>query len=99
MIKNTGLVTEAKVWLKRKDGPGEIVRVVLDAGIGNKVIAYNLYHAFEDDPGYLGRILFDSEGYWIYDGSILTIAEQEHLAKFIIDYVKKHRAPVSDELL
>jgi hypothetical protein len=41
MIKNTGLVTEAKVWLKRKDGPGEIVRVVLDAGIGNKVIAYN----------------------------------------------------------
>jgi len=99
MIKNTGLLTEENVWLKRKDGPGEIVRVVLDAGIGNKVIAYNLYHAFEDDPGYLGRILFDSEGYWIYDGSILTIAEQEHLAKFIIDYVKKHRAPVSDELL
>ncbi|MGZ3944428.1 MAG: hypothetical protein ACXVJB_05765 [Mucilaginibacter sp.] len=89
MIKNTGLVTEAKVWLRRKNGPGEIVRVVLDAGIGSQVIAYNLYHAFEDDPGYLGRILFDAEGYWIYDGSILSIAEQEQLAKFIIDYVKR----------
>jgi hypothetical protein len=63
------------------------------------VSATRLSLIIEDDPGYLGRILFDSEGYWIYDGSILTIAEQEHLAKFIIDYVKKHRAPVSDELL
>ena len=89
MVKNTGLVTEAKVWLKRKDGPGEIVRVVLDTGIGSKVITYNLYYAFEEDPGCLGRILFDSEGYWIYDGSTLTIDEQEHLGKFIRDYVKR----------
>jgi hypothetical protein len=98
MMKNTGLVTEAKVWLKHKDGPGEIIRVALDAGIGSKTIAYNLYHAFDDSPEYLGRILFDWEGYWIYDGSILSIAEQEQLAKFIIDYVKKHAAAVSNEL-
>lgn len=98
MMKNTGLVTEAKVWLKHKDGPGEIIRVALDAGIGSKTIAYNLYHAFEDDPGYLGRILFDKEGYWIYEGTDLSIAEQEQLAKFIIDYVKKHTVAVSNEL-
>jgi hypothetical protein len=92
MVKNTGLVTEAKVWLKHKDGPGEIIRVVLDTSIGSKVIAYNLYNAFEENPGYLGRILFDSEGYWIYDGSILSIAEQEQVAKFIIDYIKRVEA-------
>ncbi|HVV54106.1 MAG TPA: hypothetical protein VHC47_02205 [Mucilaginibacter sp.] len=90
MTKNTGLITEAKVWVKREDAPGEIIRVALDAGIGNKTIAYNLYHAFEDTPEYLGRILFDEQGYWIYDGSVLKIAEQEQLAKFIIDYIKKH---------
>jgi len=98
MMKNTGLVTEAKVWLKHKDGPGEIIRVALDAGIGSSTIAYNLYNAFEDNPDYLGRILFDAEGYWIYDGSILSIGEQEQLAKFIIEYVKKHAAAVSNEL-
>jgi len=97
MIKNTGLVTEAKVWLKRKDGPGEIVRVVLDTGIGSQVIAYNLYNAFEENSGYLGRILFDPEGYWIYDGSTLTIAEQEHLAKFITEYIKKHTEAIPGE--
>lgn len=75
MMKNTGLITEAKVWVKRKNAPGEIIRVALDAGIGSKTIAYNLYHAFDDNPEYLGRILFDQEGYWIYDGSVLSIAE------------------------
>jgi hypothetical protein len=98
MLKNTGLITEAKVWVKRKNAPGEIIRVALDAGIGSKTIAYNLYHAFEDDPDYLGRILFDAEGYWIYDGSLLNIAEQEQLARFIIEYVKKHASAVSNEL-
>jgi hypothetical protein len=89
MMKNTGLVTEAKVWLKHKDGPGEIIRVALDAGIGSKTIAYNLYHAFDENSEYLGRILFDEGGYWIYDGSVLSIAEQEQLANFIVDYAKR----------
>src|SRR4051794_26924292 len=90
MVKNTGLVTEAKVWLKGNNGPGEIIRIVLDSVIGSKVTAYNLYNTFDETPDYLGRILFDAEGYWIYDGSVFGIAEQEQLAKFIIDYVKKH---------
>ncbi|MBS1524948.1 MAG: hypothetical protein JST19_04830 [Bacteroidetes bacterium] len=89
MVKNTGLITEAKVWVKRKDAPGEIIRVALDEGIGSKTIAYNLYHAFENSPEYLGRILFDEQGYWIYDGSVLSIAEQEQLANFIINYAKR----------
>ncbi|HVW13161.1 MAG TPA: hypothetical protein VHB54_05045 [Mucilaginibacter sp.] len=89
MIKNTGLITEAKVWVKRKNSPGEIIRVILDSSNGGKVIAYNLYHAFEDSPDYLGRILFDQEGYWIYDGSVFSVAEQEQLAKFIIDYARR----------
>ena len=97
MVKNTGLVTEAKVWLKGNNGPGEIIRIVLDSGIGSKVTAYNLYNTFDETPDYLGRILFDAEGYWIYDGSVFSITEQEQLAKFIIDYVKKHM--VSNELL
>ncbi|MBS1530797.1 MAG: hypothetical protein JSU01_10845 [Bacteroidetes bacterium] len=99
MIRNIGLITEAKVWLKHQDRPGEIIRVALDKGIGSKTIAYNLYHAFENDPEYLGRILFDEEGYWIYDGSILSITEQEQLAKFIINYVKKHARAASVEEL
>ena len=36
----------------------------------------------------LGRILFDAKGYWIYDGQVLSIAEQEQVAKFIMNYVE-----------
>ena len=88
MVKNTGLVTEAKVWLKGNNGPGEIIRIVVDSGIGSEVVAYNLYNTFDETPDYLGRILFDTEGYWIYDGNELTVAEQEQLGKFIINYVE-----------
>lgn len=97
MVKNTGLVTEAKVWLKGNNGCGEIIRIALNSDISSKVTAYNLYNTFDEKPDYLGRILFDAEGYWIYDGSVFGIAEQEQLAKFIIDYVKKHT--ISNELL
>ncbi|CAM3959459.1 hypothetical protein MUGA111182_19460 [Mucilaginibacter galii] len=33
-----------------------------------------------------GRILFDTNGYWIYDGSHLDISEQEQLAAFIANF-------------
>lgn len=91
-------MTETKVWVKRKNGAGEIIRVMLDPSGGSKVIAYNLYNAFDEHPDYLGRILFDAKGYWIYDGSVMSIDEQEQLAKFIICHVKKHAAAVSNEL-
>jgi hypothetical protein len=88
MIKNIELLKEAKAWLKHKNGPDEIVRVVPDIGNEMAVHSYNLYTAFDENPDYLGRILFDTQGYWIYDGETLTIAEQEQVAKFIINYVE-----------
>ena len=98
MMKHISLITETKVWIKRKNGTGEIIHIMLDHRAGSEIIAYNLYNAFDEHPDYLGRILFDAKGYWIYDGSVISIDEQEQLAKFIISHVKKHAAAVSDEL-
>jgi hypothetical protein len=98
MMKHISLITETKVWIKRKNGTGEIIHIMLDHRAGSEIIAYNLYNAFDERPDYLGRILFDAKGYWIYDGSVISIDEQEQLAKFIIIHVKKHAAAVSDEL-
>jgi hypothetical protein len=88
MVKNIELTKEAKAWVKRKNGPDEIVRVVPDIGNEIAIQGYNLYTAFDENPDYLGSILFDIQGYWIYDGETLTIAEQEQVAKFIINYVE-----------
>lgn len=68
-------------WLKRKSGPDEVVSVIPDMECKDAALVYDLYSAYEMD--YLGRILFDNEGYWIYDGELLTVAEQEQLGKFI----------------
>lgn len=86
MINNSYLVNDAKAWVKRKNGPDEVVRVILDVESKDAELCYQLFTAFDDNPDYLGRILFDAKGYWIYDGETLTIAEQEQLAKFIINY-------------
>ncbi|MDB5004444.1 MAG: hypothetical protein JWQ34_2669 [Mucilaginibacter sp.] len=68
-------------WLKRKSGPDEVVSVIPDMDCKDAALVYDLYSAYEMD--YLGRILFDDQGYWIYDGEVLTVAEQEQLGKFI----------------
>lgn len=68
-------------WIKRKKGPDEVVSVIHDTQCGDATLVYNLYTAFEAD--FLGRILFDDQGYWIYDGNDLTVSEQEQLGKFI----------------
>jgi len=78
------LIKEANAWVKRKVGPDEVIRIVPDAG-GEKVVIYNLYIAYGSSD-YLGRILFDQQGYWIYDGDIFSVVEQEQLAKFIINH-------------
>lgn len=87
-MNNAYLVNEAKAWVKRKDGPDEVVRIALDLESKDAVLCYQLYTAYDEKPDYLGRILFDTHNYWIYDGETLTIAEQEQLAKFIINYVE-----------
>lgn len=79
---------EAKAWIKRQTGPDEIVRVVPGEEKDGVVLSYQLYTAFDENPDNLGRILFDAAGYWIYDGKDLSIAEQEQLARFIINYVE-----------
>jgi len=85
IMNTTYLFKEAKAWVKRKHGPDEVVKIMpLTNG---DIIAYELYVAY-DTPDYLGRILFDTQGYWIYDGNIFTIAEQEQLARFICNYVE-----------
>ncbi|MBK0379222.1 hypothetical protein [Mucilaginibacter segetis] len=68
-------------WIKRKHGPDEVVSIIPDMKCSDAALVYHLYTAFE--AGYLGRILFDDQGYWIYDGEELTVAEQEQLGKFI----------------
>jgi hypothetical protein len=68
-------------WIKRKKGPDEVISVIHDIQCGDAALVYNLYTAFEAD--FLGRILFDDQGYWIYDGNELTVSEQEQLGKFI----------------
>jgi hypothetical protein len=80
------LEKEAKAWLRRKKGPDEIIRVIPAIENYGTVTAYHLYPAFEENPDCLGSILFDRNGYWIYDGDVLTISEQEQLAEFIINY-------------
>jgi hypothetical protein len=88
MSNRTYLVTEAKAWLKRRKGPDEVLRVVPDIEDGSQILCYRLYTAYDDHPDYLGQILFDAQGYWIYDGDVLNIAEQEQVARFIINYVE-----------
>jgi len=81
------LTAEAKAWLSRPNG-GEVIRVVPSyAPVGMQ--CYELYTSFENTPDNLGRILFDSEGFWIYDGYHLSINEQEQLAGFIIHYMER----------
>ena len=89
MTNNTTYLSkEAKAWVKRKNGPDEIVRVLPDTANRNTGQCYQLYTSFNENPDDLGRILFDEQGFWIYDGDILSIAEQEQVAKFIINYVE-----------
>ena len=38
------------------------------------------------NPDYLGRILLDTNGHWIYDGELLTVWEQEQIGEFLLDY-------------
>ena len=82
----TYLSKEAKAWVKRKNGPDEIIRVVPDLNLDSMGPCYRLYTSFEENPENLGRILFDAQGYWIYDGNELSVIEQEQVASFIINY-------------
>jgi hypothetical protein len=94
-MKNIAWGRPGNAWVKRRNGLEEIVRVVPDLEKRIDVSAYKLYVAYgamgedvpdERNPDFLGRILFDAQGYWIYDGEPLSIVEQEQVARFIMNY-------------
>jgi hypothetical protein len=88
MATLSNLKSEAKAFIKRKIGPDEVIRILPEQAPENSSPSYVLYTAFDENPDCLGKILFDVNGYWIYDGEILSISEQEQIAKFIINYVE-----------
>jgi hypothetical protein len=48
------------------------------------------YALYGRDAGMpIGRILFDEEDNWIYDGMVLSLMEQEDLAGFITGHQKE----------
>lgn len=89
MNTHSYLTREAKAFVKRRNGPDEVIRVMPDLLYKKAAQCYRLYTAFEENPDDLGCILFDDQGFWIYDGNLLSVAEQEQLADFIINYVER----------
>jgi hypothetical protein len=86
----------ANKWLKRKDGSTLMIRVVPNFSQGDGAEDHGIleYLLYEEDfrglnallPPYLGRILFDNEHNWIYDGGVLTVFEEEQVADFICHF-------------
>ncbi|WP_342647356.1 hypothetical protein [Mucilaginibacter sp. CSA2-8R] len=72
-----------KAWLKHPDGSSDVIRILPDRD-GPATQCYQLYTAYEQYPSALGRVLFDANGYWIYDGDELTIDQQEQVARLIM---------------
>jgi hypothetical protein len=65
------------------------VRIFPDQGDG-----YQLYDALQERN--IGRVLFDPNGNWIYDGTVLNIREQEDVAGFISGYQKEMNDLIRD---
>jgi hypothetical protein len=70
-----------------RTGSGRWVRIFPDLGE-----CYRLYDPLEELE--LGRLLFDADEHWIYDGRVLSVEEQEDVAGFITGHRKE-----MDELL
>ena len=84
-MNNTSLYNGAKIYVKRKGMPDLVVKIAPEINHQRQRLCYELYAAF-NNPDYLGRILFDENGYWIYDGDEFVVDEQEQIARFIINY-------------
>jgi len=66
-----------------KRAPGLNPMIVVKPFVENdQQRVYKLHLGYEND--YLGCIMFDEQGYWIYDGNELTVEESEDIARFII---------------
>lgn len=71
-----------KAWLKRQKEADEVLRII--PGREDNIRTFVLLRAYDMGAPSLGKILFDMQGYWIYDGDDLLIDEQEQMAAFII---------------
>lgn len=71
-----------KAWVKSRNGASRILQVT-PGDTSDHPRSYLLSVAYEKDSDGLGRILFDEQGYWIYDGDDLTVDEQEQVVKVI----------------
>jgi len=89
LLIKTCLKSEVKAWLKFTDGSHEVVTILPDTEQTGGGQCYGIYTAYDQPPVYMGRILVDSKGYWIYDGTLLHVDEQEQLAQFIITYLER----------
>lgn len=65
-----------------RTGSERWVRIFPDLGDGHR-----LYDPMEEKE--LGRILFDKDNNWIYDGQMLNVYEQEDLAGFITGHQRE----------
>jgi len=72
---------EIKAWLKRKNEADEVLKLIPLRE--EAVTVFMLMPAYEIGARSLGAILFDVNGYWIYDGEDLRVEEQEQIAAFI----------------
>ena len=71
-----------------------IFNILKDSFFDNSALAFasldlqDEYAEIPNDcgPDYLGRILFDDNDNWIYDGDTLSIDEQELIGEFIQNY-------------
>ncbi|UEG54196.1 hypothetical protein LLH06_04330 [Mucilaginibacter daejeonensis] len=82
------LTVERKAWLKYPDGSSNVIRILPDND-HTGVQCYLLYTAYEAYSECLGRILFDANGFWIYDGDQLTVDQQEQVARLIMGIAEK----------
>jgi hypothetical protein len=65
------------------------VHIMPDKGDG-----YQLYDVLREIA--IGRILFDADDNWIYDGNVLTVDEQEDVVGFIGGYHKEMDKLISE---
>lgn len=63
-------------------GTGRWVRILPDEGEG-----YRLYDLLNER--FIGRLLFDADDNWIYDGEVLSVDEQEDIAGLLTGHQKE----------
>jgi hypothetical protein len=74
--------------------PGKAIKIIpnfdrIEEAMEEGVLTYHLYNVSEEDIDnfYFGKMLFDLEDNWIYEGETFSPIEQEKVADFILNDV------------